>query len=481
MASSALKRKTAKGLFWGGFSNGITQLVGLAYGIVLARRLSQEDYGIVALLAIFTGIAGTLSGGGFSIALTNKQDAGHRDYNAVFWFSTLMSVFLYVVMFCLAPIVAGFYDTPELTVLSRVFCITFITSGAAVTAHTVMFKRMMVKRLAVIDILSLFVSCSAGLYLAFTVGSYWAIAVQVVLYISVASILKIIVAPWRPTFDIDFSPLKQMFPFSIKLVLTSIFSSIYAYVLPSMLGKLYNLSDVGNYNQGQKWSTMGHTLTSTMIGYVVQPVLVESGENRSRRVAVIRKLIRFGAFISFPLMLGLAFVGREFIVIAIGEKWLPAVPFLQLSCIWGAVMFLFTIFGNVIYTNGKSGMYMTATITTGMMQMLAVILMYPYGILPMVGAYVAMSVVGLFVWHYYVDRLVGLPLRFVFRDIFPYLFLTVLCIFVAWLLTGGIDNLYVKFFLKVAITVLLYVIVLWAGKSVIFRESISFLTKTYKK
>jgi O-antigen/teichoic acid export membrane protein len=481
MATPTLKQKTAKGLFWGGLSNGIIQLAGLAYGIILARKLSQEDYGIVALLAIFTGIASTLSGGGFSIALTNKHNANHSDCNAVFWFGTLTSILLYIVMFCIAPAVADFYKTPELTALSRVFCLTFITSGASVAAHTVMFKRMMVKHLAIIDILSLILSCTIGLYLAFTGSSYWAIAIQTVLYISIASILKIIIAPWRPTLSIDFAPLKTMFPFSIKLVITSIFSSIYSYMLPSILGKFHSLSDVGNYNQGQKWATMGHTLTGTMIGYVTQPVLVEAGSDKARRVGIIRKLIRFGAFISFPLMLGLAFVAPEFITIAIGSRWMPAVPFLRLSCIWGAFMFLYAIFSNTIFTGGKSGIYMKITITTGIMQLAAVLAMYRSGIIPMVAAYTAMSIAGLFVWRHYVGKLVGLTLGAVARDILPYLSITAACIATAWLATKNIENIYILFASKTAITAVLYIIALKTGRSVILKESISYIIKIYKK
>ena len=120
MAEQSLKDKTAKGLFWGGVSNGVQQLLGMLFGIYLARTLNAEDYGLVGMLAIFSGIASTIINSGFSVALTNKLDATHKDYNAVFWFSFVVSICLYIVLFFSAPLIASFYDRQELVNLSRV-------------------------------------------------------------------------------------------------------------------------------------------------------------------------------------------------------------------------------------------------------------------------------------------------------------------------------------------------------------------------
>ena len=96
MAEQSLKDKTAKGLLWGGISNGVQQLLNLAFGIFLARILTPADYGMVGMLAIFTAIAGTLQDSGFTSALANKKEVTHRDYNAVFWFSFLTGITLYI-------------------------------------------------------------------------------------------------------------------------------------------------------------------------------------------------------------------------------------------------------------------------------------------------------------------------------------------------------------------------------------------------
>ena len=135
MAEQSLKEKTAKGLFWGGLSNGVQQLLNLFFGIFLSRILNAEDYGMVGMLSIFSLIAGSLQESGFTAALANKRDISHKDYNAVFWFSTGLSACLYLILFLCAPLIAEFYHTPELTALARYTFLGFFVASLGI-AHS---------------------------------------------------------------------------------------------------------------------------------------------------------------------------------------------------------------------------------------------------------------------------------------------------------------------------------------------------------
>ena len=297
MAEQSLKDKTAKGLFWGGVSNGVQQLLGMLFGIYLARILNAEDYGLVGMLAIFTGIAGSIINSGFTVALTNKVDATHKEYNAVFWFTFFVGLFIYILLYFCAPLISSFYGRSELTPLSRVLFLSFFFSGIASVPYTVMFKRLMVKEQAKIDVFSLLLSGIIGVFLAMKGMAYWALAIQSMVYISVNSLLKCIVSPWRPTFEFDFRPLKDMFSFSVKLFFTNVFTQINNNVFSVLLGRLYNAAQVGYYTQGYKWMSMGNTFLSGMINSVAQPVLVEVREDRERQLHVFRN----GSFCGFCL------------------------------------------------------------------------------------------------------------------------------------------------------------------------------------
>ncbi len=146
MGESSLKEKTAKGLFWGGFSNGAQQLLNLGFGIVLARLLDASDYGMIGMLAIFSAIAGTLQESGFTGALANKQKVSHEDYNAVFWFSTLTGVGIYILLFFCAPFIADFYNNPDLTPLARYVFLGFLISSTSTAHNAYLFRNLRVKQ-----------------------------------------------------------------------------------------------------------------------------------------------------------------------------------------------------------------------------------------------------------------------------------------------------------------------------------------------
>jgi O-antigen/teichoic acid export membrane protein len=498
MTEPSLKQQAAKGILWSGLSNGLQQLLGVAFGIILARILSQEDYGLMGMLAIFSGIALAIINSGFSVALTNKQDAAHRDYNAVFWFTVLAGAALYILLFFSAPLIGWYFKRPELIPLARFLFLNFLISGMGTASYTVLFKKLMIKQQALIDVTSMIIALSIGTTMAFHGFAYWALATQVVVQYSVASILRFIIAPWKPTLHIDFAPLKPIFSFSFKLLLTTIFIQINNNLFGVIFGKLYGANQVGIYNQGQKWMGMGQQFIGGTITYITQPLLVQVHENQARQIHAFRKLIRFGAFISFPLMLGLAFVGEEFIVIAIGEKWLSSVPFLRLSCIWGSVIFLTTLYTNLIFTHGKSDWYLYGTIITGLAQLAVVLALHPLGMYVMVIGFVITYLASLFLWHYYASKIIRLRLLDVLRDTLPYLLITLACFLAAHLFATHLlphllpaphlpnsnpyhPNPYLLITTKITISSLLYIFILKSTRSVIYRESIAFLLSRFKK
>ena len=481
MEDLTLKQKTAKGFFWGGISSGIEQLFGLVFGIFLARLLSREDYGLVYMLSIFTGIGTMIITSGFSIALINKKDATHKDYNAVFWFTVFSGLLLYLILFFSAPLIAQGFKRPELINLSRVLFINLLFYGLTLVPSTIMQKQLMIKQQAKVVMTSLLVSDTVGVLMAMNGFAYWSLVVQNILLVFLGFILRFFYVSWKPTFNIDFRPLKEMFSFGSKLLITGIFSCISGNIFSVVLGKFYNAAVLGDYYQGQKWAGMGQSFITGMINQVTQPVLVQVHGDKERQVNVLRKMIRFGAFISFPLMLGLAFIAKEFITISVTEKWLYSVPFLQLFCIWGAMFFLWNLFINIIYTHGKSNIYMYVTIFLGVLQIAVVIAAYPLGVHTMVISFILMNFIGLLIWHYFVHRLIGLRLTDVLKDILPYLAVTLFSFGVAWLITKDIQNIYFLMVSKILISAIFYIFAMKISNSVMFKESMEFLIRRNKK
>jgi len=477
---STLKGKTAKGLFWGGMSNGAQQLLNLFFGIFLARILNAEDYGMVGMLTIFTVIAGSLQESGFTNALVNKKDASHKDFNAVFWFSTLLGVTLYIILFFCAPLIAQFYHKPELTPLARFLFLGFLMSSTATAHNAILFKRLMVKQKAIAQITGLTISGIVGVTMAFNGMAYWGIATQSVVNIMITNALFWYFSPWRPTLSINSRPLKQMFEFSSKILVTNIFIQTNNNIFSLLLGRLFSTAEVGYYTQANKWDNMGYSLIGNMVNGVAQPVLTAVSDDQDRQRNVFRKMLRFTSFISFPAMFGLALVAHELIVIAVTDKWLPCVTILQWLCIWGAFFPITTLYTNLIISKGKSNIYMWNTIALGVLQLVALLFAHPYGIQTMIITFVLINVGWLFIWQYFVWRLLRLTLIKALKDILPFAFFALATMAVTYFITLNVSNIYLVFTIKIIIATAIYIFTMWVTNSVVFKESMQFLLNRKK-
>ncbi len=476
MAEQSLKEKTAKGLFWGGLSNGAMQVVGLVVGIILLKFLSPDDYGIVGLLTIFSGIASTIQESGFTMALVNRSGFKHEDYNAVFWFNVVVGWGLYLILFLLAPCIAAFYGKPELVSLSRFSFLSFAVASMGIAHNALLMKELKVKERSEADIIAISLSGVIAILLALKGYGYWTLVIQQFVYTSSWSLLRWRFSSWRPTFHWDMRPLKEMFSFSLKLLFSSIITQVHANIFSVLLGKFNTVANVGYFAQGTKWANMGSMLINGMVSGVAQPVFVEVQAERERLVQVFRKLLRFVSFVSFPLMLGLAFVGQEFIGM-INSDWLPSVPILQMYCVAGAFAPIQVLYSQMIVSQGRSDFYFWCTILYACAQIGVACWALRYGIYWMACANMLVSFIYLGVWHLFAGRVLSICLWAVLKDIAPYLIIVSICFGCAWAALYAVDNNFLRFFGKIMISALLYVGAMWKLDSVVFKESVRFFIK----
>ena len=474
---STLKEKTARGLFWGSISNALQQLLNLVIGIFLARRLSQSDYGMVGMVMIFVALGGCFQEGGFIAALNKRRNATYNDFNAVFWTSFGVGVACYVVLFLCAPLIARFYDQPELTSLTRYISLSFVISSLSTAPRAWMFRQMMVRETSIMTITALAVSGVVAVAMAYSGMAYWGIATQNLVYVLLIVLLSYYFTGWRPSLHIDLRPVREMLSFSLLLLLTYIFNTLNTHLFPVILGRLYKPHDVGNFTQANKWNTMGSSLITGMLSGVAQPVFTRVGDDLGHKKAVLRKLLRFTALVTFPLMFGLALVAKEFIVILITEKWLESATIMQMLSIAGAFVPISALFYNLIISQGHSGTYLWSTVTQCLICLVVVLLLSRCGIHAMVVGYAAVTILWTGVWMLLARREVGLRVTEFIRDISPYLLLAAALCLGAHYAAAGISNIYLRFGAKVLLVALAYTGTLWMLGSTILRECATFLFK----
>ena len=492
----SLKEKTAKGLFWGGMNNGVQQLLGLAFGIILGRLLDPSDYGMTAMLAVFSVIANELQSSGFKTGLINLKSPTHNDYNAVFWFNILAGAAIYVVLWFSAPLIADYYHQPKLIPLSRYVFLGFVFSSFGMAQSAYLTKEMQIKQIAQCGMTATLSSSIVSVILAALGFGYWALATQYLMYIAVNTLLLWYFSPWRPRVPRSeewgvrnenslFTPLRRLFPFSFRIMLSAIFTQLNNNIMNLLLGRYYGEANTGHYNQAYQWSSKCFLLVGNMLKQIDQTVLVGLDDERERQLAVLRKMMRFTAFISFPLLFGLGLVSHEFIVLAIGEKWAFSASLLPYLCLCGAFMPLSTLLTDAIISQHRSDIYLWNTIALGLLQIALMVGLWREGIYVMVIAYTLLNILWMFVWHLFVRRLMNYRLLHFLKDILPFALAAAAVMVVTEVVTeftvyslqftDDYLRLWVLLLCRVLLAAILYYAVMRLSGAVILKEIQAFL------
>ena len=497
MEQKSLKERTAGGMLWGGLSNGLMQLIGAVFGLVLLRYLTPQDYGKVAMLNIFAALASALQESGFIAALCNKREPTHEEYNSVFWFNLMVSGSLYVILWFCAPLIADFYGDTDLVPLARVLFLGFLFSGLGTVQRAYLFGQLMVRQASICSLTAMLLSGIVGIAMAVKGFASWAIVTQAVCFVLVTQVMNWFFSPWRPTLprtpsnsplkgenkkspfkgELEgvFAPAWQMFGFSSKLMLTNIVNILNLHAFSVLLGKFFGDHTAGVYSNARKWNDMASSTINGMVTSTSQPTLAQVTDDIGRYRQVFRKMLRFICFVSFPAMLGLGLVAQEFILLAGGEKWRESGLLLSLLCLHGAFVPITTLYSNLTISRGKSGINMACTIGQCLAVWAGLILLYPYGLLPMVVYFVALNISWLAIWQWFAWRLTGLTFMEALKDTIPFLVFTLIVLGLTWWLTRGIENLWLLMLSRILLAAVLYAGIMWVSGAKIMRESIHYI------
>lgn len=491
METQNLKERTARGLMWGLANNGSMQVLNLVFGIVLGRLLCEADYGLAGEVAVFTAIATALQESGFIAGLINRKNATHEDFNAVFWFNVGCSACIYVVLFFCAPLLVWYFHEPQLLWLSRYAFLGFFFASFSIAPRAHFYRNLMMKEQTLIGIAALLLSGAVGITMAAMNCGAWSLVTQNILFILTVSVLSWWLSGFRPLSHFTWQPIREMFPFSCKILITNIFNTLNNSVFALLLGNFYTKNEVGRYQQADKWDKMGSGLVTGMVQSVAQPMFVQVGDDAERLRRAFRKMLRLTSLLCFPAMLGLALVSREFIVLTVGEKWLPSAELLQMLCVAGAFMPLAALHFNFLISRGKSSVYMWNIVCQGLLVLLLLCAIHFMkwelslhtahftlqfsGIRLMVLAYVVVYVLWMLVWYWFVWREIRLRLVDALRDACPFLLIAVGTMLLTGWLTQNISSIVILLAVRIVVAGTLYVGVVWLTGAHILRECIDFI------
>lgn len=351
----SLKHKAARSLGWNVADRLGTQVLYAVTGIVLARLLTQEDFGLVGAVLVFQAFASLLVDSGFSFALIQKRRPSGRDYSTVLWFNILMACVIYAVLWVLAPWIAAIFGGHEALVpLSRVMFLTFILNAAGIVPMNRMTKRMDVRPVAVANTVGLAAGGVVGIWIAVARPSAWAIVWQGIAMAVVKDVMLWTASRWRPTLTLSWRRLRPLMRVGLGMMTTSFLNTAFQNVYALVIGNRVGLVPLGYYTQSDKWSKMGVMSLSQVLTSTFLPVLSEAQNDPGRFANMTHRINRLTAYLACPFLGFLAVMAMPIFHTLFGTKWDASIPLFQLLLLRGFFYVMCLQYSNYLVALGRA-------------------------------------------------------------------------------------------------------------------------------
>lgn len=358
MRQESLHNRTVKGAAWS-FADNILRLgVSFIVGIVLARLLSPDEYGLIGIITIFINVFNSIVDSGFSNALIRKNDADDTDYNTVFWSNLLVSVVLCAVLYFSAGLIADFFDRPQLKSLTQVMSVIVIINAFAIIQRTILVKRIDFKTQTKVTFISAITSGFIGIAMAYTGCGVWSLVGQQLSAQLFNSALLWIYNRWKPKLEFSIKSFKELFGFGWKLLVAGLINSIWNELYQVIIGKKYTAATLGLYTRAQQFASLFSSNLTQVVQRVSYPALAEIQDDKIHLKAAYKRVIKITMLVTFSLMMGLAGVANNFIYCLIGERWMGCVPMLQILCFQMMLFPLHAINLNMLQVQGRSDLFL---------------------------------------------------------------------------------------------------------------------------
>ena len=382
MGEVSLKSKVAKGAVWTLLEKMSGQIVQFVVGMILARLLTPNDYGTVALTGIFFAVAGVLVDCGFGGALIQKKDADELDYNSVFYLNLILSLVVYAGLFFAAPWISDFFEVPVLKNIVRVSAVCFIFNAINAIQGAELAKKMLFHLSFRISLITCLTSAVCGVTLAFFGFGVWALVWATLISGFVGVIARWFIIAWRPKLMFSFSRLKPLFSYGWKMSVSAIIDQIYVNLTGLLIGTFYTKADLAYVGKGRTLPSMAMNEVNATLGRVTFPALVLLQNDKYKLRESMRRTMRCSTFLVFPLMVGIAACAKSELLLFYGPQWIPATPYMMLACVGFALWPFHTVNLRGILALGRSDVFLKLEIVKKTLGVIVIFSTFRLGVLP---------------------------------------------------------------------------------------------------
>lgn len=417
--SETIRNKTIKGVGWSFADNIFNQGITFLVGLILARLLTPEEYGLIGIITIFIAIFNSIVDSGFSNALIRKKDAKDIDYNTVFITNLVLSFVLFGVLFISAPAISKLFNHSQLIPLLRVMGLIVIINSFAIIQRTILVKKVDFKTQTKVSLISSVSSGVVGITMAISGLGVWSLVGQQVSKQFLNSFFLWIFSNWYPKVQFSFQSFKELFSFGWKLLVSGLIDTLWREIYQVVIGKCYTPVALGQYTRAQQFASICSSNLTSVVQRVSFPILSSVRDDREKLKYGYKRIIKVTMLVSFVLMLGLAAVAKSMVIFLIGEQWLPCVPYLQIICMQMMLYPLHSLNLNMLQVQGRSDLFLKLEIIKKIVAIGPLLLGIFVNIYWMLGSSVVTGFIAYYLNAYYSGPFLNYSIKEQVNDIMP--------------------------------------------------------------
>ncbi len=396
--AETLKHKAVNGVLWRIAEQGGKQVIYFGISVLLARLIMPDQFGMVAMLTVFTSICGVFIDSGFSTALIRKTNRTQADCSTVYWFNIVISILCYIILFVCSPFVADFYDMPQLSSILRVSALGLVIGSFSGVHRTLLQAEMDFKALTKFNIFGIIVSGGAGVWMAWLGWQVWALVFQGLILQLISAICVWYKVKWRPSLIVSRASLREFFGFGSKLLGSSLLDTLYSNIYSIVIGKVYKAADLAFYNRGRSLADMTTSLPTGILQSVTYPTLCKLQHDDEALKRGYRRTLRLASFIIFPMCVGLGAVAYPLIKVLYTDVWMFSASLLSImafSMMWYPIH---AINLNYLIVKGRSDLFFKLEVIKKIQGVTIMCITIPMGLEAMCYGGVVSSILSL-IWN----------------------------------------------------------------------------------
>jgi len=414
-----LRDSVARGMAWSLAEKAGSMLLQMGVSILVARMLSPDDYGVMAILTVFTTLSLVVVDSGFSQTLIRSEHPSPNDYRSVFGFNLVVSVILYGSMAALAPLLADYFGQPVLRKIAPVLFLLLPLNALCVIQQTMYARRLKFDTLSKAVFASTVLGGGVAVAMALTGCGVWSLVGQRLAAMGGKAAMLWALSDWRPTGRFDSRALRSMAPYSLRLMTTDLIATLYNNISQLFVAKMYSTQMLGYFNQGQKLKELPVAATVQSVQNVTFPALSKIRDDAEKFAESYRQLLLTVAFFVFPVMSGLIAVADDLFALLLGEKWMPTVPYFEVLCLSGLFAPLAMVAYNVLKVKSDGNVIVRLEVVKKIFMTAILAVTIPRGVSAIAWGIVAMAVCEAVLNVRATLRFTILPLRRLLGSILP--------------------------------------------------------------